>query len=90
MISVIFTIISIIFIVLLLGDFRERYSREVSGDPGASGDPKDVSGDTRASRDPNMYDYPRENPNALLKGKNISGTVYSDYPMSIPGLGWIL
>lgn len=36
------------------------------------------------------YNYCEENPNALQHGKNISGTVYSDYPSTIPGLGWIL
>jgi hypothetical protein len=36
------------------------------------------------------YDYDKENPNALITGKNISGTVYSSYPNKTPGLGWIL
>jgi len=35
------------------------------------------------------YDYSRENPNALISGKNIAGTVYSDDPNNTPGLGWI-
>lgn len=75
MITEIFSVFVIILFSLLLVRFRETYS-----DSGASGD----------DPDPNMYNYPRENPNALLKGKIIGGTVYSDYPMSIPGLGWIL
>ena len=79
MLSVIFSVISAIMLVVLLADFREMYT----GDTVASCD-------TGASGDPNMYDYARENPNALLKGKNISGTVYSDYPTTVPGLGWIL
>lgn len=40
--------------------------------------------------DPNSYNYDEENPNALVTGVNISGTVYSSYPYSTPGLGWIL
>jgi hypothetical protein len=36
------------------------------------------------------YDYQKENPNALVKGKNISGTVYSNNEENTPGLGWIL
>jgi hypothetical protein len=36
------------------------------------------------------YDYDRENPNALVSGKNIAGTVYSSYPEGTPGLGWVL
>ena len=36
------------------------------------------------------YDYDRENPNALISGYNVSGTVYSSYPNSTPGLGWVL
>lgn len=36
------------------------------------------------------YDYEKENPNALVKGKNISGTVYSCNEKNTPGLGWIL
>lgn len=36
------------------------------------------------------YDYNAENPNALICGKNIAGTVYSAYPDNVPGLGWIL
>ena len=39
---------------------------------------------------PEKYDYEKENPNALVKGKNISGTVYSDNEEDTPGLGWIL
>lgn len=37
-----------------------------------------------------LYDYERENPNALVSGKPIAGTVYSSYPNNTPGLGWIL
>jgi hypothetical protein len=36
------------------------------------------------------YDYDRENPNALVSGESIAGTVYSSYPEDTPGLGWIL
>lgn len=36
------------------------------------------------------YDYDRENPNALVSGYNVAGTVYSSYPDATPGLGWIL
>ena len=36
------------------------------------------------------YDYDRENPNALVQGKNISGTVYSSNSEDTPGLGWVL
>lgn len=35
------------------------------------------------------YDYPNENPNALVQGENIAGTVYSS-TRETPGLGWIL
>jgi len=36
------------------------------------------------------YNYDLENPNALVSGSNISGTVYSSYPNNTPGLGWIV
>lgn len=36
------------------------------------------------------YDYDQENPNALVSGENIAGTVYASYPEGTPGLGWIL
>ncbi len=36
-----------------------------------------------------LYDYDRENPNALIQGKNIAGTVFTKYPNNVPGLGWI-
>ena len=36
------------------------------------------------------YDYDRENPNALVSGCSVAGTVYSSYPNQTPGLGWIL
>ena len=36
------------------------------------------------------YNYDEENPNALISGKNIAGTVYAEYPENTPGLGWIL
>jgi hypothetical protein len=36
------------------------------------------------------YDYDRENPNALVSGRNIAGTVYSSNVENTPGLGWIL
>jgi len=36
------------------------------------------------------YDYEKENPNALVSGRNISGTVYSSNEKDTPGLGWIL
>ena len=36
------------------------------------------------------YDYDSENPNALVSGKSIAGTVYSSYPEGTPGLGWVL
>jgi hypothetical protein len=36
------------------------------------------------------YDYDRENPNALISGYPIAGTVYSSDPTNTPGLGWIL
>lgn len=34
--------------------------------------------------------FPEQNPKALKHGKIIAGSVYSDYPTTIPGLGWIL
>jgi hypothetical protein len=42
------------------------------------------------SKKTEKYDYDSENPNALISGKNISGTVYASYPDNTPGLGWIL
>lgn len=36
------------------------------------------------------YDYDRENPNALVTGENIAGTVFASYPDETPGLGWVL
>lgn len=41
-------------------------------------------------QDCDEYDYDRENPNALVTGKNIAGTVFASYPNSTPGLGWVL
>jgi hypothetical protein len=35
------------------------------------------------------YDYDRENPNALVHGDLIAGTVYASDPGNTPGLGWI-
>lgn len=35
------------------------------------------------------YNYDRENPNALISGKEIAGTVYSNNSENVPGLGWI-
>jgi hypothetical protein len=40
--------------------------------------------------DPDEYDYDRENPNALVKGENIAGTVFSLESDNVPGQGWIL
>lgn len=40
--------------------------------------------------DPYRYHYTQENPNALMSGKEISGTVYSEEPDNVPGLGWVL
>lgn len=34
--------------------------------------------------------FPDQNPKALKHGKIIGGSVYSDYPTTVPGLGWIL
>ena len=34
--------------------------------------------------------FPEQNPKALKHGKIIGGSVYSDYPTTVPGLGWIL
>jgi len=36
------------------------------------------------------YDYDRENPNALVRGQNVAGTVYASYPENVPGLPWVL
>jgi hypothetical protein len=36
------------------------------------------------------YDYDRENPNALVTGYNVAGTVYASNPNNTPGLGWVL
>lgn len=35
------------------------------------------------------YDYDQENPNALISGREVAGTVYASYPDILPGLGWI-
>lgn len=40
--------------------------------------------------DPNAYNYDRENPNALVSGRAVAGTVYSSNVGNTPGLGWIL
>lgn len=37
-----------------------------------------------------LYDYDKENPNALISGCSVAGTVYASYPGNTPGLGWIL
>jgi hypothetical protein len=44
----------------------------------------------REQYDPYAYDYDRENPNALISGRAIGGSVYTAYPQNAPGLGWIL
>jgi len=45
----------------------------------------------KLNRDKNEdYDYDEENPNALITGQNIAGTVYASDPDNAPGLGWIL
>lgn len=36
------------------------------------------------------YDYDRENPNALITGKLVGGSVFASYPENSPGLGWIM
>jgi len=36
------------------------------------------------------YNYDQENPNALVTGENIAGTVYASYPGKTGGLGWVL
>lgn len=36
------------------------------------------------------YNYNQENPNALVTGKNIAGTVFASYPNMSGGLGWVL
>lgn len=36
------------------------------------------------------YDYNQENPNALVTGYNVSGTVYASDPYATPGLGWVV
>ena len=36
------------------------------------------------------YDYEQENPNALVSGRLIAGTVYASNPNGTPGLGWVL
>ena len=41
-------------------------------------------------RKPYDYNYDLENPNAIISGKNISGSVYASYPSNDPGLGWVL
>mgnify|MGYP003331335089 CR=1 FL=1 len=45
---------------------------------------------SREEYDSDRYDYDRENPNALVSGYSVAGTVYSSYPGNTPGLGWIL
>lgn len=48
---------------------------------------------TKADRISNYdyeYDYDRENPNAIISGQVVGGTVYASYPKNSPGLGWIL
>lgn len=42
------------------------------------------------AKDTEKYDYDAENPNALITGKGIAGTVYADNPKKNPGMGWIL
>ena len=38
----------------------------------------------------NEYNYDKENPNALVSGQNIAGTVFASEPTNTPGLGWVL
>jgi len=45
---------------------------------------------TEDDEDYDGYDYDRENPNALVTGLNVAGTVYASYPGQTGGLGWIL
>lgn len=44
----------------------------------------------KKNKDRERYDYEKENPNALISGRVIGGTVYTSYPENSPGLGWIL
>lgn len=46
--------------------------------------------DSRKEQYDYEYNYYKENPNATVSGKNISGTVYASYPDQTGGLGWIL
>lgn len=36
------------------------------------------------------YDYDAENPNALITGENVAGTVFASYPNMVGGRTWIL
>lgn len=44
----------------------------------------------REKYDPYAYNYNKENPNALIQGELVGGTVYALEPDNAPGLGWIL
>jgi len=43
----------------------------------------------RYNDDPNNYHYNEENPNAVVSGTQVSGTVYAKNLNDIPSLGWI-
>jgi hypothetical protein len=36
------------------------------------------------------YDYDAENPNALITGENVAGTVFASHPEQAGGITWIL
>ncbi len=79
MLSYIFILcIVICIIILVLSNFKEMYEQNPSGGPDGS-----------TGRDPSNP-FPEQNPKALKHGKIIGGSVYSDYPSTVPGLGWIL
>ena len=70
--------IVICIIILVVSNFKEMYGPDSSGGP---------EGSTSSEA---CNPFPEQNPKALKHGKIIGGSVYSDYPTTVPGLGWIL
>lgn len=79
MLSNIFILCVLVCIItLVLSNFKEMYGSESS-----------VTSESSTSSE-SCNSFPEQNSKALKHGKIIGGSVYSDYPATVPGLGWIL
>lgn len=72
-------IVCVVICILALCNFKEMYNSE-SG----------ITAKNSWTSSESCTSFPEQNPKALKHGKIIGGSVYSDYPTTVPGLGWIL